>query len=309
MHRFHLLQGPPSEVAPGEVGPKAHTLAVLSEFGVQVPEGFGIPATVSLQAWASLPAAWLGEHSAGGVDAHALQSAYPEADLQELRRRLDHYDAPYGFAVRSSGRSEDGSHRSFAGVYDSLLGVPAEDVVGAVALVWASETSARARAYAGSDLLLQPQGMGVIVQRMINPRVAGTVFTTNPVDATSDSVVVEAVFGLADGLMAGVVQPDAYEVTRAGVEIEALVSHQETKQELLAGGGVTDVPLTSSEQDSRKLTPAELGELVELALKIEAKLGGAQDIEFAIDDSGINILQARPVTAIATRTDNERRRA
>jgi len=306
MGRFRLLAGSPSEVALTDVGSKAHTLAVLSESGVQVPEGFAISARVALQAWASLLEAGLAERS-GREATHALESAYPEPDLLELRQCLEQYVAPYGFAVRSSGRYEDGSRRSFAGIYDSQLGVPAADVAGAVASIWASETSPRARAYAGSDVPLRPQGMGVIIQRMINPRVAGTVFTANPVDSKSNSLVVEAVFGLADGLMAGVVQPDTYEISRAGVEIEAFISGQPRKLELLAGGGVTDVPLPSSQQDSRKLTQAELRELVELALNIEAKLGRAQDIEFAIDDAGINILQARPVTAIAVRTDNERR--
>lgn len=304
MHGFRLLQGPPSEVPPGDVGPKAHTLAVLSETGLRVPEGFAIPARVSLEAWASLAPAGLVDHIAGGEAAHALASAYPEADLYELRRCLEQYDAPYGFAVRSSGRSEDGSKRSFAGVYDSILGVPAADVAAAVASVWTSETSPRARSYAGNYAPLQPQGMGVIVQRMINPRTAGTVFTSNPVDATSDSVVIEAVFGLAEGLMAGVIQPDTYEVSREGVETAVIVSPQQTKQELLAGGGVTEAPVAPSEHHLRKLTRTELTELVKLALDIEAKLGGPQDIEFAIDDSGINILQARPITVIAVRTNN-----
>jgi pyruvate,water dikinase len=239
-------------VGDAPVGGKAAGLAKLIRMGLRVPEGFVIVGARS----GDLP-----------------------TDLAEQYRGLcaDRTDAPV--AVRSSAIGEDSAGASFAGQYETVLDVRGESALAAaVERCLDSLESDRAAAYqsehgedSGSD---QPIAMSVVVQRMVDARVAGVLFTADPVSGRRDRPVIDSVAGLGEALVSGHATPDHYELDRSGATL-----HMDA---------VGDEPL---------LSHAERVELLASALEAEASEGLALDLEWAIDSAGeLQWLQARPIT-------------
>lgn len=167
------------------------------------------------------------------------------------------------FAVRSSALNEDGQKQSWAGQFETYLKVPANMVVAKVASCH-NAIGARAKAYAGDKT--EAFAVAVIVQKMVQPDYAGVLFTRNPVDG-SNQIVMEYVAGLAEQLVGGEVSPDS------------CVWDRQTKS-----------------LDSQ--LPFEAEELIDQALKIEKIYNSPQDIEWAIQDQKLYIVQTRPITTL-----------
>ena len=214
-------------------------------------------------------------------------------------------------AVRSSAVGEDGDEHSFAGQYRTLLGVPPGDAIeAALKSCWASAFGETVRAYRGTEGG-RPR-MAVVIQEMVDARSAGVMFTINPVNGSWRVMTVEAAWGLGEAVVSGLVVPDFCRVRRprrtprpvqrvlARVRLEVLeerVGHQERAWEV-AGGGSREIEVPASRQDVAKLDRRELLRLCRLGLRVEARLGGPQDIEWAMTDRGrFVVLQSRPVTA------------
>ncbi len=179
------------------------------------------------------------------------------------------------FAVRSSGSLEDGAEHSFAGQFDTYLNVTADEIAVKVQQCRDSSQNRRLQAYIDEHRIDMSQlKVTVIVQRMVQARVAGVLFTKNPV-TTDDSLVIEAVRGLGEALVSGAATPDTYMVDRSGTELESYV------------------------EGERILTSVELAELAGIGERIEAEYGQPMDIEWAYDDQKLWILQARPITTLA----------
>ncbi len=173
------------------------------------------------------------------------------------------------FAVRSSGSAEDLAEESYAGLYESVLDVDGHDAVAdAIARCLASASSDRVRAYRRSEA---PPKMAVLIQRMVPARAAGVAFTANPITG-DDEVLVSAVRGLGDRLVSGEATPDEW---------------------VLRGPDVVSV--RSSEG---ALTRDQAREVAELARVVERLFGAPQDVEWAIADDNVFVLQARPITAL-----------
>ena len=177
-------------------------------------------------------------------------------------------------AVRSSATAEDLDTASFAGEQETILnvhGLPA--LLDAIRSVWASLFSARAVAYrqhAGHDST--PPAMAVVVQEMVDPQTAGVLFTVDPVSGDRSRLVIDACRGLGDALVSGEITPDHYEIDRS--------------------------TLNSRGRAAGCLAQAQLSALAKIALLIESAFGCPQDIEWAIENDGIHILQARPITTL-----------
>ncbi len=219
-------------------GHKASTLAELRNAGHNVPDGFVIPV--------------------GGP-------CSPEA-LREALERL----GPGPYAVRSSGVAEDLVEASFAGQYETVLGVDTlDDVVTAVRRVRESGKSERVATYR-AEIDGDEAPLGVLVQRLINADAAGVMFTANPVTGDNE-IVIEAVSGLGAKLMDGDVDGERWTVSKSGIQ---------------AGG------------DAEVLDEAAAAQLAELARQLTRERGAPQDIEWAIADGEIHLLQARPITGL-----------
>jgi pyruvate,water dikinase len=203
------------------------------------------------------------------------------------------------YAVRSSATAEDLPGASFAGQQDTYL-----NVVGAAAIVehvsrcWASLFTERAVTYRlrnGFDH--RKVQMAVVVQQMVFPHAAGVLFTADPVTSNRKVASVEAVFGLGDALVSGLVNADVYKV-RDGDIVERTVAAKQRALVASPAGGTREQPIEPAQQEQPALTDAQVVQLVQLGRRIEAHFGSPQDIEWCLDDDGFQIVQSRPITTL-----------
>jgi phosphohistidine swiveling domain-containing protein len=232
------------------VGGKAQGLGRLLDLGFRVPDGFVVLATVGT-------------------------SGEPPQDLEAEIARICGERQGVSFAVRSSAFGEDSENASWAGQFETILGVPADRVWDAVETCRGSIDSERAAGYARARGLSAPRAMAVVVQEMVEAEKAGTIFTRGL--AADDALTIEAVRGLGAALVGGEVTPENVTVDRDGTVR-------------------TTEPGEAGEQPV--LEEAEIRALTETGRKIEQGFERAMDIEWAIGpDAELFVLQARPVTA------------
>ena len=175
------------------------------------------------------------------------------------------------FAVRSSAFGEDGGQASFAGQLDTTLGATTTaQVVQAVRRTALSGAGPQAIAYAARTGQAAGNVVPVIVQVMVEPQAAGVLFTRHPVSG-ADQVVIEAAGGLGDKVVDGTVTPQAWTVDGGGI----------------TGPGPGEAPV---------LTRAQVLALGKIGRRIEAMFGVPQDVEWAVADGKVWMLQTRPIT-------------
>jgi rifampicin phosphotransferase len=233
------------------VGAKAFTLARLRRGGLPVPDGFVLTAESALD----------------GPGVRALADAYG---------RLGG-----AVAVRSSSTAEDLEGASFAGQYRTVLDVRGEEAVLAAARV-CLDSSAAGAGYARAVGTEGTGAMAVLVQRFVEPRAAGVVFTRHPHDPAA--LLVESHAGRGEELVSGHVTPDAYVLDR-------------------------DTGATRTGPTAGSLSPSDLAAVAELARRAETFLGAPQDVEWAVGNEGAVLLQSRPVTVeVEERADPSSRR-
>jgi pyruvate, water dikinase len=284
-----------------QAGGKGASLARMTSLGLPVPPGFVIPAGALA---AALPD--------GGAELRALAERRDAAGAQELVRTvevdpelrravLEAYaglgegDVPV--AVRSSACAEDSEAASFAGQQETYLHVRGAEALRArIRDCWASFFSERALFYRSQKGSLADLGMAVVVQRMVEADVAGVLFTCDPVRKRRDRMVVEAVLGLGEAVVSGEVTPDHYVLKRDGTVKKAHVHVQPHATVSLPEGGVTERELSPEEGGVQKAGEELLAALARIGDDLEQRLGGPQDIEWAVQDGELFVLQARPVT-------------
>ncbi len=213
--------------------------------------------------------------------------------LLEGRPRL-----PRLFAVRSSAIGEDGEF-SFAGQYRSLLGVKPGDLPHAYKTVVASLYSERAMEYRRSMGVLDTEvAMAVGCQMIFPPRSSGVLYTYDPVNPRSETMVVSATWGLGEPVVSGRVEGDSFTLSRRRpFEIEAMhITRKDRKMVLDAAGGSLLSRVDPEDQTRPCLDNVELHQLVEAGLKLEKFFKKPQDVEFCVSEEGeIVVLQARPL--------------
>ena len=212
-------------------------------------------------------------------------------------------------AVRSSATSEDSENASFAGLQDTYLWLRGMDsIVAHVRQCWASLYSEPSVTYR-RRLKLPEAGvaMGVVVQRMVDARTAGVIFTRSPTTGDRSIITVEAAWGLGSAVVGGEVTPDRFTVNKVTLEIlSRTVSDKGLRHVPVPGGGVIDEPVPAHERMSPSVSDDELQELARIAKRVEQHYGRAQDIEWAIDrrlnaPDAIFLLQSRPETVWSQR--------
>ena len=280
-------------------GGKGASLARMAALGLPVPPGFVVPAN-----------ALAGALPDGGAELRALAEAAQalirtvELDPGLREAVLSAYaalggergDAPV--AVRSSACAEDSEAASFAGQQETYLHVRGgDDVRARIRDCWASFFSERALFYRSKKGSLTDLGMAVVVQRMVNADVAGVLFTMDAVHRRRDRMIVEAVIGLGEAAVSGAVTPDHYVLKRDGRVRKAHVHEQPFAIVAGDGSGVVERPLSPEEGGARKASDELLAELARIGDDLEQRVGVPQDIEWAVEDGELFVLQARPVTA------------
>jgi pyruvate,water dikinase len=200
------------------------------------------------------------------------------------------------FAVRSSAVDEDGAQASFAGQHVTLLNVATDDeVTSALRDIWWSANSDSAITYRQRVGLFQRPNVAVVIQSLLDPEVAGVMFTRNPVNGV-DERVIEASWGLGEAVVAGVVIPDHFRIARSGEVLERTPGSKTIAIRNAPGGGTVEEQVAPELVEALSLDDDQLGELNALADRCEEVYGPARDIEWAFAGGELYLLQCRAVT-------------
>lgn len=310
---------------PRLVGGKAHGLALMAKAGVPVSPGF----TVSTKAYRQYSVA-AGLHDRitgllGRVDRTSLAALdkaektigewfeaedFPSDIRAEVRESYGQLCSDLGIAdlsvaVRSSATAEDSGGTSFAGEYDTFVGiVGASEVERHVRRCWASAFTARSLAYAWKNGISPTDvDMAVVVQKTVEARVAGVMFTLSPLTGDRSRIVIEASYGFGLSVVGGEVTPDRYVVAKIGGDILDRVLGEKHLEYL---NGHTPTPVDEARRAEFCLSDDEVKGLARLGKMLERHYRHPVDVEFAIDrelppEQGIVLLQCRPETYWSSR--------
>jgi pyruvate,water dikinase len=237
----------------------------------------------SLRDEAARDASVVGGKAAALADLIASNFPVPEGFVVTTERDLDPgLDPNLLFAVRSSAYLEDSEQSSFAGRFETILGVSGRDVSEAIGHCFRSFSMAGA----------------VIVQQLIEADAAGVAFTANPVNGEQDCVLIEANFGLGESVVGGEVTPDGFTVVKkTGDIVQRRIADKEVRSVLGANRSRLEAM-----PDKLRLCPCvsddDVRAVAGLAMRVEEHYGIPVDIEWACQGIKIWLLQARPVTGV-----------
>ena len=260
-----------NDAGAAEFGGKARALAAAIAAKLPVPDGVALDAD-------------LVERVVNG-----------EADARErVRQACAQLRGPW--AVRSSAIGEDSAAASFAGQHATILGVKPEELFDAIDKVHASGHTASAQAYRARMKIDGVARMGVVIQTLLRPDISGVLFSKDPTKSARDGRLIEATWGLGEALVSGLVTPDRYRVASDGKVIERAIGDKDLAIEPRDGGGTAEVTVGADRAKSACLDDAQLAELSQLANRCEQLFGGPQDLEWAVANGQLHLLQSRPVT-------------
>ncbi len=200
--------------------------------------------------------------------------------------------------VRSSAPGEDSAAASFAGLHESYVNVSGVDsILEHVTLVWASLWSDAALLYR-RELGLDPTRslMAVVVQQIVCGERSGVAFSCHPDD--DRWALIEAVHGLNQGLVDGVVEPDRWTIDRHDATLLAHHSAERREMVTAAKDGVRLVPLPIHRRGTPPLAPGEISRVHGLAERAEGCFGAPQDVEWTLRRDELFALQSRPITTL-----------
>lgn len=261
------------QVGAGELesaGGKAVNLGILLRAGFPVPDGFCVTTPAYRQV------AQADGDAASRRDA-ILATEVPADIERAIRAAYAELGTDVPVAVRSSATAEDLGFASFAGQQDTYLDVVGADaVLDAVRRCWASLWTDRAWSYRESNEVDQDTvALAVVVQRMVDAKAAGVLFTANPLTGRRNEAVIDAAPGLGEAVVSGSVNPDHFVVDTASGAI-----HERTL--------VHDC-----------LTDEQVRALAKLGGQVQSHYGTPQDTEWALDAEGkLWLTQARPITTL-----------
>ncbi|TDG00194.1 PEP/pyruvate-binding domain-containing protein [Paenibacillus piri] len=283
------------------IGSKALQLAKLTGHNIRIPGGF-IVTSDALDRFLT-DNGLQPDESMTDLETRFIHAAVPPEIRHEVVaafEQLQSQEKQVAVAVRSSSSAEDLEEASFAGQYETILNVTdLPHLLESLKRCWASLFSARVRGYARQknvDVHASSLPMGVLVQQMVQADVSGVIFSMNPVTKDRGEMIINASYGLGEAIVSGLVTPDTYYIGKTDRSIRKELGLKEMKI-VAAAKETVEQETTEEEQNRFCLTDPQIGELAEETQKIEAFFGMPVDIEFAVKDSRVYILQARPITA------------
>ncbi len=301
------------------VGGKGANLGRLTSAGFDVPPGFTVATTAyrDFLRLAGLDAvvekycqefdyddpARLDELTAG-LREELTSATVPAEVAGAIRAAYAALGAGTFVAVRSSGTAEDLAEASFAGQHDTYLDVCGADaVVESVQRCWASLWTARATAYrAKNGIDHGGVAIAIVVQTMVSSEVAGVLFTGNPLTAATDELVINASWGLGEGVVSGITQPDEFIVATDSLRI--LTKRLGDKAVMVvrdpaAGVGTVETEVSAPDRSRFCLSDAQVAQLGQLGRRVTEFYDRIpQDIEWALLDGRFYLLQSRPITGV-----------
>lgn len=289
-------------------GGKGASLAAMVAADLPVPCGFVVPAAAlpaSLESAGTLDDVrdLLGRLDGGEEVAALLEPlrdaiVAPEGRLaEEIRAAYGQFDDGTRMAVRSSACAEDSEAASFAGQQETYLNVATSDeVLARIGDCWASFFTERALFYRRQKGRVTDLAIAVVVQELVDAEASGVLFTIDPVRRRRDQMLAEAAWGLGEGVVAGLVTPDTAVLRRTGAIKTYTVGHKDTRIVSRPDGGTASEAVPDELRDARVLDEDHALQLAELGARLEELHGCPQDIEWAISDDRLVLLQSRPIT-------------
>jgi pyruvate,water dikinase len=317
----------------GTVGGKAASLGELTDAGLPVPSGFVVTAATYREfiETAGIDKELFNVVDVDHEDSTALREAHERAHQLIVETPMpdevkqDILDSYYSLnttesrtdgdtsddsesdpfvAVRSSATAEDLPDASFAGQQETFLNVRSDNLVDRVKECWASLFSQRAIYYRNRQGFSHSNvDIAVVVQQMVDAEKSGVMFTSHP-SSGDPQIIIEAAWGLGEAVVSGAVSPDNYTVDRETAETTS-VSIAEKKMMMVKDaqtGETVEQDVSVDKRDARVLSDDEIAELVALGKKVESHYGEPQDVEWAIYDGSVHMLQSRPITTISDDT-------
>src|SRR6266700_3726521 len=299
-----------------QVGGKGASLARMAAAGLPVPPGFHITTAayrrfvtengLQEQILAAVSAvtpeqpATL-EEAAKQIASLFAQGAMPDTIAGAIRQAyagLGGDDLPV--AVRSSATAEDLPEMSFAGQQETYLNMHgAAMVLDAVKRCWASLWTARAIGHrARNNIAPKDVSLAVVVQVLVPADAAGILFTANPLTGDRDQVMINAAWGLGEAIVGGQVTPDTFVVSKVrGKIIEQEITEKDVVT-VLTLEGTREEAVPADRRARAVLSPAQAAELARVGVQIEDLYGRPMDIEWALHNGHVSVVQARPITAL-----------
>jgi len=239
-------------------------------------------------------------------EAYSLLSSEKKQKSKNAVDMLSEKNAVF-VAVRSSATTEDLAGASFAGQQETFTNILGEkSLLEAVTKCFASLFTARAVYYRHKKGFDKANALlSVIVQRMINSEKSGVMFTKNPMTHTND-LVIEAVFGLGEGIVSGKILPDHYVISPEIEITEKIIANKKMEMIREENGNGKEIKLSQGRSKEQVLTDSEIKILANIGIRIEEHYKKPQDIEFAVENSRIYIVQSRPITTLGNKKEEKR---
>ncbi|MEN7982633.1 MAG: phosphoenolpyruvate synthase [Nanoarchaeota archaeon] len=247
----------------------------------------------------------------------------PEEMQEEIFESYEHLDAPdldfanktaldilntasepIFVAVRSSATAEDLAEASFAGQQDSFVNIKGnQELLIHIKKCFASLFTSRATYYRNKQGFKHEQtSLAVVVQKMVDSTKSGVIFSKDP-SYKNDNIIIEAVYGLGEGIVSGKITPDKYVVSLEQKILDKKIADKKIAITRNSAGEKTITKLREEKSKSQVLNDIEIRNLTETAIKLEKHFKKPQDIEFAIEGEEIFIVQTRPVTTMKKRIE------
>lgn len=297
------------------VGGKGANLGELSRInGINVPDGFCITAGAFKSIMRETPAVnrlldklsllKTEDRNEIGELCSELRKVIEGAAIseelnKEITRHLSGFGEKNAWAIRSSATAEDLPAASFAGQHDTYLNITGKEaILKHIGKCWASLFTERAVIYRlqnGFDH--RKVYLSVIVQKMIFPQAAGTLFTADPMSGNRKVLAIDAGFGLGEAMVSGLVNADNYKVRDSKI-IDKNIPVKKLAVHALKDGGTKTREIKPEQQTRQVLTDRQIVQLGHTGRKIEAHFGSPQDIEWCLADNIFYTVQSRPITTL-----------
>lgn len=301
------------------VGGKSANLGEIKKLGAPVPDGFAL---TSEAYWDFLKANNLEEaikdilskidfknpDLVNEISFHLknliVSAKIPEQIVTQVKKSHHRLKVKRAYiAVRSSATVEDSVETSFAGQLESYLNLKDfKEILESIKKCWASLYEPRSLFYLKEQEIDQSKvGVAVMIQEMIESDTSGVMFTIDPVTNNKTRIVIEAVLGLGNLIVKGEVTPDHYELTKRDFTIISKEIGTQSKQLILTKSHNKEIPVSNAYRNSQKIPDEKIIELAKLGKKLEDTYLYPQDVEWAIENDKLFILQSRPVTSVFTK--------
>ena len=274
--KFDDKQAP--QATPATIGGKGWSLIKMFHAGLPVPSGFVL--------------------TTGAFDAYRRKGLKSDPQLMEgILTAFDELGSER-VAVRSSAVSEDSETASWAGQFETLLNVVREDLLAAIEKCWQSIDQTQDYAAASLQPAKDDSRLAVVVQSMIDSQAAGVAFSVNPVTKNQNEIMIEATYGLGEMLVQGMVTPDQFLVDKAKMMISQKQISPKKEIYVYKDGSNQIIPVDANKIHMQSINDKDVLKIARLIRSLEEYLGHPQDIEWALAQAQLYLLQARPITTM-----------